>query len=95
MLKYAAIAALLATPVAAQQNCAPYEIVDERLQSQYGEQVRTAGIGDNGQSVVLQYANEETGTWTIVVLNPVGMACLVASGEAWELREVESNDEPT
>jgi hypothetical protein len=30
------------------------------------------------------YASDTTGTWTIIVTNPNGLACMVASGQAFE-----------
>jgi len=86
----AGILLLSATVANAQsQNCAPFEMIDERLQSRYGEQVRTVGIANGGQSIVMQYANEESGTWTMIVRNANGIACMVASGEGWQLLEAE------
>jgi hypothetical protein len=30
------------------------------------------------------YASEETGTWTILVTRPDGVACLIAAGQMWD-----------
>ncbi len=30
------------------------------------------------------YASDETGSWTIIVTLPDGMACLVAAGQSYE-----------
>ena len=66
------------------RNCATYEQVVERLASGYGESPRTIGLGSNNTTVV-QFANEQTGTWTIVVVNPDNIACLIAAGETWTI----------
>jgi hypothetical protein len=95
MLKtIAAIVLATAAPALAQSNCAPLDAVNERLMEGYGEQLRTMGLSENGQTVVSQYVNEETGTWTIVVIQPSGIACLVASGQDWTLREAVNMDDP-
>jgi hypothetical protein len=66
-----------------QPTCAQHSVVVERLQSRFGEVRQSIGLGQNN-SVVEMFASTATGTWTIVVTNPRGVACLVASGESWE-----------
>jgi hypothetical protein len=76
--------ALLAGPVVAEgQNCAPREMVVERLASKYGEVRQSMGLGAN--NVVIEvFASEKSGTWTITVTSVSGLTCLVASGQAFE-----------
>ncbi|MBV2360236.1 hypothetical protein KUH32_10655 [Thalassococcus sp. CAU 1522] len=64
-------------------NCAPREMVIERLATKYGETRQSIGLGNNN-AVVEVFASEETGTWTITVTTASGMTCLVASGQAFE-----------
>lgn len=72
-----------ATLTQAQQNCAPRDLVVERLASAYGETRQSIGIGQN--NVVIEvFASTDTGTWTITVTNTAGTTCLVASGQAFE-----------
>jgi hypothetical protein len=80
----AAVLCLLATPAWAQgPNCADRAQVIERLAEKYGETLQSMGLrGDNG--VMEIYASDETGTWTILVTRPDGIACLLAAGEMWE-----------
>ena len=91
------LAAFLAAPAHAQQtaNCAPRDVVVDRLASKYGESRQSMGLGANN-AVVEVFASSETGTWTITVTSVHGMTCLVASGQAFEeLAEVlpaEGND---
>lgn len=79
------LSVLLATPVAAQTaaNCAPREIIVEKLAEKYGETRQSMGLGANN-AVIEVFASEETGTWTITVTSVHGMTCLVASGQAFE-----------
>ncbi len=76
---------LAAGQVAAQtsRNCAPREMVLERLADKYGETRQSIGLGAQG-AVVEVFASVDTGTWTITVTTPAGMTCLVASGQSFE-----------
>ena len=76
---------LAATSVTAQQNrnCAPREVVVERLAGGYGETRQSIGLGAQG-AVVEVFASTDTGTWTITVTSPNGVTCLVASGQSFE-----------
>lgn len=82
-LTLAAFAALIGFPALAQSNCAPRDVVAERLADGYSETRQAIGLGANGH-VVEVWASDESGTWTITVTNPNGIACLVASGQAYE-----------
>lgn len=79
------ILALAATSGFAQtaRNCAPREVVVERLAGSYGEARQSIGLGANN-SVVEVFAAQETGTWTITVTTANGLTCLVASGQNFE-----------
>lgn len=79
------ILALAANTGFAQQsrNCAPREIVLERLASKYGEARQSVGLGANN-SVMEVFSSNETGTWTITVTLTNGTTCLVASGRDFE-----------
>lgn len=69
------------SPLLAQSNCVTdHTTVMETLADKYGEVRIHIAIGSDG-SIVEQYANVETGTWTITVTAPNGPVCLVASGE--------------
>jgi hypothetical protein len=67
----------------AQANCAPREIVVERLAEEYGESRQSIGLGHNN-AVMELFASPDTGTWTITVTTVNGLTCLVASGQAFE-----------
>ncbi|MEM8570529.1 MAG: hypothetical protein AAGG56_06415 [Pseudomonadota bacterium] len=63
--------------------CADRGKVIERLEERYGETLKSVGLHKN-RGVIEVYASSSTGTWTILLTRPDGLACLVASGEAWE-----------
>ncbi|WGW05890.1 hypothetical protein [Tropicibacter oceani] len=73
-----------ATTVKAQtQNCAPRDMVVERLAVKYGETRQSMGLGSNNAMMEV-FASVETGSWTITVTTAQGVTCLVASGQAFE-----------
>ncbi len=76
------LAALHGAPVAAQVTCGEYDNWVRTLDSKYGESRRSSGI--SVQTVFETWANEKTGTWTIISVYPNGRACVVASGESWQ-----------
>lgn len=83
----AGFACLAASGAQAQsRNCSDRERVVARLAEGYGESRQAIGLGANNQ-VVETFANLESGSWTVVVTRPNGVACLVASGKAFELVE--------
>ena len=78
-----AVLALIAVSEArAQSNCAGAADMFAYLSEQYGESPVTLGL-INGNSVQT-WANVETGTWTVIVVQPGGMACPIASGNDFE-----------
>lgn len=78
------LAMIFPRPSKAQANCAPREVVLERLATGYGEERQSVGLGGGG-AMVETFANRETGSWTIVATLPNGASCLLASGQAFEL----------
>lgn len=80
-----AIGALLASATLsrAQQDCAPRQVVIDRLASAYGETRQSIGLGRNN-ALVEVFASAETGSWTITVTSAAGLTCLLASGLAFE-----------
>lgn len=68
-------------------RCGERSEVLDMLQGNYDETRR--GIGVAGPTQVLEVFASIEGTWTVVVTDPDGRTCLVASGRGWEdLREV-------
>ena len=76
--------ALTALPAQSQsRNCAPRDMIVERLATGWGESRQSMALSAD-KSVVEVFASLETGTWTITVTQPGGLTCLVASGEAYQ-----------
>ncbi len=68
---------------AQEQPCAERDKVIERLAEKYGETLQSIGMQSNS-GVLEVYASKETGTWTILVTDPTGTACMIAAGQMWE-----------
>jgi len=63
-------------------NCGPHASVTTHLATKYDESRRMIGLAAN-DAVIEVYA-AENGSWTILVTNPAGSACIVASGQNFE-----------
>ncbi|QDL90959.1 hypothetical protein FDP22_03635 [Paroceanicella profunda] len=85
-----AVGALLAAQVALSpaalaggRACGNRTVIIQRLAEKYGETRQSMGL-QRDQGVIEIFASQESGTWTILMTMPNGMACLVAAGEAWD-----------
>ena len=56
--------------------------VIEQLKSRYQEIPTAMGLASDGS--VLEILASKLGSWTILVTRPNGLACVVATGDAWE-----------
>lgn len=77
------LSVLFCTPAVSAPNCAPRQMVVDRLAGKFGETRQAMGLGANN-AVVEVFASETSGSWTITVTSASGMTCLVASGQAYE-----------
>ena len=75
---------LMAIPVsaAAQVMCLPRGAMTEHHRKAFKETRSAIGLVSNGS--VLEVLTAENGNWSIIITNPRGVACRVASGTAWE-----------
>jgi hypothetical protein len=64
-----------------QPPCAPRDVIEKRIHTEYGETPIGAGVVDGGTVYITN--NPETGSFTILVRRPGGLTCLVMSGEGW------------
>ncbi|SMH40623.1 hypothetical protein [Maritimibacter sp. HL-12] len=74
-------AILLATQAlrAQETSCGERAMIVERLARDYGESRQSLGVV-GGRQVLELFASDETGSWTILLTAPDGIACLVAAG---------------
>jgi hypothetical protein len=94
-LVFAAVAgyALPAAPAHAQMVCGKRTDMVRQLSEKYGETRRSMGLAE-GRGVVELYASEETGSWTILMTSPQGIACMMAAGEAFQIEPVTATGSP-
>lgn len=85
------IAAATASPVDAQQNCAPHEVVSDSLSRKYGEEFIRDRAGEDG-AIIEFWANGETGTWSLLVAGPDGITCMVRNGGGWRSEMAEADN---
>ncbi len=66
-------------------KCAKRDIVVDRLKSKYSESFAGGGLQASQQksAVVEVWASEETGTFTVILTTPEGLACIMATGTNW------------
>ncbi|WP_299850530.1 hypothetical protein [uncultured Roseovarius sp.] len=78
-------------------NCAKREMVVERLKSHYSESFAGGGLqaSQSTQSVVEVWASEKTGTFTVILTTPEGLACIVATGTDWHQAHLLNEPEGT
>lgn len=77
------LSATLPAAAQSQRACGERDRIVERLASKYGETRQSIGLNHNN-GVLEVFASDETGTWTILITMPTGMACLLAAGESWD-----------
>lgn len=82
-LLLAALALILIPAAVAAQACALRPDITDRLTAMYGEHQHGVGLAtQNGNPVVIElWVAEDTGTFTILITYPSGMACIVAAGK--------------
>lgn len=88
-----ALVALCASPLAAQPMCAERAAIIDMLGTRYGETLRSVGLV-GGNRIVEVLASEETGSWTILVTDAAGLACLIASGQHYQTVAAAPRGEP-
>ncbi|MGX0904116.1 hypothetical protein ACSSV8_002702 [Roseovarius sp. MBR-79] len=78
-------AAALAPPDMAQAQglaCLPRAALIERLEGRYKEHLAGGGL-QSPQQLLEVWASDETGSFTVFVTRPDGVACVVATGQHW------------
>lgn len=81
MIRLALITAMLAAPVAAQQNCAPRERIVDHLATKYDE--AQVGVGLDAAGNLIEVWAAASGSFTILVSSPNGLSCIATSGAGY------------
>ena len=76
-------AAALAPPAYAQNaQCMPRDTLIETLQSRFGETLTGGGLQSESQLLEL-WSSQNTGSFTMLLTQPNGISCVVATGKNW------------
>lgn len=72
------------TEAHAQAACTDYKTLQSALKEKAHEQPTGAGLmGDKNQFAWTLFASPKGETWTMVVIDAKGMACVVGGGQNW------------
>jgi hypothetical protein len=77
------LALCLLAPVHAQFACISLPDARAALATRYGEAPRVSGFMSN--NILMIVTAGEAGGWSVLLVTPDGQACMVASGEAFEM----------
>ena len=77
-----AIGTFATSAAVAQEQCAPRDQIVKVLNAKFQESQRALGL-INEKAMMEVYISSK-GTWTMVVTNDQGVACVLAAGEAWD-----------
>lgn len=77
-----AFAAAAIAPSGAYAQCASSDEVKSLLSENYQENKRAMGVV--GESRIIELFVSAEGSWTLVMTQPTGRACIIAAGQDWE-----------
>ena len=69
-------------PAQAQAMCGERSVVVANLEKTYSEAPVSIGLASNGS--VIEVLASPSGSFTIILTQPNGVACVMAAGENWE-----------
>lgn len=77
----------IAFPAFAQQRqlCAPRAALLEKLSQDFGETPYSSGVDGGGN--LMEIMTGPKGSWTLLIVRPDKIACIVGSGEGWLIYE--------
>lgn len=58
--------------------CAPHTELVAMLEKKYQEHVVTEGVTKTGLVLIVYASN--SGTWSVIMANPLGLTCMIAAG---------------
>ena len=63
--------------------CGPRELIVEKLQEKWDEQLSSLALVEDGMKIMEIYSNEDTGSFTILLTDSDGQSCMILSGEEY------------
>ena len=73
------------SPAYAQSACGGYDQIVEQIHNRYGETLQSGGMTSSGDMLQV-FSNDQSGSWTIIITNPNGLACVVSVGDAYHVK---------
>lgn len=73
--------------------CGEYGQLRSFLNDQFGEKPASAGLADDG-TIMQVFASLSAGTWTMVSIGTDGVACVLATGQAWQQDTLAGRGQP-
>ena len=77
-----AFLALSTTQANAQMMCGQRASIIASLDQKYQERPNAFGI--SGEKTLVELFTSESGSWTMLMTRPGGVACILAVGQSWE-----------
>lgn len=80
--QYLIALALMLTPAQAQESpaCKPLPLMLLKMAADFGETPVMRGVVDGGKAYFVMTVNPQKDTWSILNVNPAGIACLMQGG---------------
>ena len=75
----------LAGAAQAQAVCTTHNEITQHLENKFGESPIAVALANNGALVEL-FSTGDGATWTMVLTTPMGVSCVLVSGEALDMR---------
>src|SRR3546814_879242 len=72
--------AIFSSPALAEPVCGPRDVIVKALEKEFHETAIFRGLSMDGRIMYEVYASPE-GTWTVVLSNPTGTACVREAGQ--------------
>ncbi len=93
LIAFAALLALLApSPATAQVLCGRHDEFVTKLVQKHGESRFGTALTDSGWLLEIFVSGGVENTWSILVTNPMGLACMTASGTSWRFDKPRASD---
>ncbi|MBI2718907.1 MAG: hypothetical protein HYX36_09110 [Rhizobiales bacterium] len=77
-----AFLAAMSTSAQAQMVCGDRTVILKALNGKYQEMPN--GMGLAGEKTLVELYTAKTGSWTILMTQPGGPSCIIATGQSWE-----------
>lgn len=85
LLAVFAFACLYGVPAFAQTGqCGSHAVMAQTFEERFGEEVVYDGVSGSGTFIIELFVNAETKTFSVLITDARGYACMVAAGKEWQ-----------